>query len=102
MVIGAYTARTEDYDSKNMAYILTFVVLEKYRKLKIGSEMMRNLEKELKEAGDVKGIYLHVHVKNETAIGFYKKMGFTEKEKLMQYYRSIDEPHALVLVKLLD
>ena len=32
-----------------MAYILTFIVLEKYRKLKIGSEMILEMERSLRE-----------------------------------------------------
>jgi hypothetical protein len=37
IIIGSFTTRVEPYDNKNMAYILTFVVLETYRKMKIGS-----------------------------------------------------------------
>lgn len=48
IIIGAFTVRTEDYEGKNMAYILTFIVLEKYRKLKIGSEMILEMERSLR------------------------------------------------------
>jgi ribosomal protein S18 acetylase RimI-like enzyme len=44
-VIGAYTVRIEDYKEKKHAYILTFGVLEPYRKYGIGKQMMDNLEK---------------------------------------------------------
>ena len=95
-----------------MAYILTFIVLEKYRKLKIGSQMIAEMERTLKGEGEqerekdkgkekekVDGIYLHVHVVNESAISFYKKQGFVEHKRLDNYYKTIDQPHALVLVK---
>ena len=42
--IGAYTIRLEDYKEQLHAYILTFVVLEPYRKYGIGRQMMANME----------------------------------------------------------
>lgn len=47
IAIGAYTVRVEEYKQQQHAYILTFVVLEPYRKYGIGKQMMANLEKEL-------------------------------------------------------
>ncbi len=47
IVIGAYTVRLQDYKQKKHAYILTFGVLEPYRKYGIGRQMMANLEKQL-------------------------------------------------------
>ena len=44
IVIGAYTVRLEDYQQQLHAYILTFVVLEPYRKYNIGRQMMKQLE----------------------------------------------------------
>jgi hypothetical protein len=40
IMIGSYTVRVEDYEGVQAAYILTFVVLEPYRKFKIGTKMM--------------------------------------------------------------
>lgn len=48
MVIGAYTVRIEDYKEQKHAYILTFGVLEPYRKHKVGYKMMEELEREVK------------------------------------------------------
>lgn len=43
IVIGSYTVRVEDYKEQPHAYILTFVVLEPYRKCGIGKQMMVQL-----------------------------------------------------------
>ena len=45
IAIGAYTTRVEDFKGEKHAYILTFSVLEPYRKFGVGRQMMENLEK---------------------------------------------------------
>jgi ribosomal protein S18 acetylase RimI-like enzyme len=64
IVIGAYTVRLEDFKGKKHAYILTFGVLEPYRKYGIGRQMMEQLEKDIRDNSDADGIYLHMHVLN--------------------------------------
>ncbi len=99
IVIGGYTTRIEDYKEQKHAYILTFGVLEPYRKYGIGRQMMVNLEKELAEKSDVVGIYLHMHVLNEVGLKFYKSCDFKVDERLDNYYTDLEEPHCLVLRK---
>lgn len=76
IVIGGYTIRVEDYKEQKHAYILTFVVLEPYRKYGIGKQMMAQLEKDLAEKSDVVAIYLHMHVINEVGLKFYLACDF--------------------------
>lgn len=97
--IAAYTVRVEDYKERPHAYILTFVVLEPYRKYGIGKQMMANLEKELSEKSEVAGVYLHMHVLNKVGLKFYKACGFEEAERLENYYTDLEEPHCLILRK---
>jgi len=99
IVIGAYTVRLEDYKEQLHAYILTFVVLEPYRKYGIGRQMMNHLEKELAEKSEAKGIYLHMHVVNQVGQKFYLSCGFEVDERLDNYYTDLEEPHCLILRK---
>lgn len=82
ILIGCYTVRIEDYEGVSAAYILTFVLLEPYRKLKIGTRMMANLEQEIRKVAGVKCIYLHMHVQNEIGKRFYEKCGFRVEKRL--------------------
>lgn len=99
IVIGAYTVRLEDYKDQKHAYILTFGVLEPYRKYGIGRQMMTALEKDLAERSDAKGIYLHMHVLNEVGMKFYQSCGYEIAEKLENYYTDLEEPHCYILLK---
>lgn len=98
-MIGCYTVRIEDYEGVPAAYILTFVVLEPYRKYKIGSKMMENLEADIRKQKHVKCIYLHMHVKNEVGNQFYQRCGFNVDKRLDNYYTDLEEPHCFILKK---
>jgi|JI6StandDraft_1071083.scaffolds.fasta_scaffold05211_4 ribosomal protein S18 acetylase RimI-like enzyme len=102
IMIGCYTVRIEDYEGVQAAYILTFVVLEPYRKCKIGTRMMENLEKDIRKLKDVKCIYLHMHVQNEVGKRFYDKCGFRVEKRLDNYYTNLEEPHCFILRKDLN
>ncbi|CAM6002308.1 unnamed protein product [Sphagnum balticum] len=90
IVIGAYTVRLEDYKEKKHAYILTFGVLEPYRKYGIGRQMMEYLEKELTDKSEAAGIYLHMHVLNVIGKNFYESCGFIVDERLDNYYTDLE------------
>lgn len=65
IVIGSYSTRIEEFKGEPHAYVLTFGVLEPYRKYNVGRQMMDNMEKDIKEKHpEVKAIYLHMHVIN--------------------------------------
>jgi ribosomal protein S18 acetylase RimI-like enzyme len=89
IMIGCYTVRVEDYEGVQAAYILTFVVLEPYRKFKIGTKMMENLENDIRKVKDVKCIYLHMHVQNQVGRQFYERCGFKIEKRLDNYYTDL-------------
>jgi ribosomal protein S18 acetylase RimI-like enzyme len=98
-MIGCYTVRVEDYEGVQAAYILTFVVLEPYRKFRIGTKMMEELERTVRSRGDVSCVYLHMHVRNEMGRGFYQNCGFRIEKRLDNYYTDLEEPHCYILRK---
>ena len=82
-------------------YMLTFGVLQPYRKFGVGTQLLEELLKLAMEDKKIKSIYLHVQISNETAINFYKKHGFQVIEQLDDYYQDIDPPHCFYLKKML-
>lgn len=81
--------------------MLTFGVLKDYRKYSIGTQIINELFRMAKEDPEIKSIYLHVQISNETAINFYKNCGFEVIEKIENYYQDIDPPHCFYLKKYL-
>ena len=66
-------------------HLLNFAVHPKYRRMGIGSALLRSLEKLAKKKG-VKEIYLEVEEDNFAAISLYEKMGFKKKKIIKKYY----------------
>ncbi|KAG4087745.1 acyl-CoA N-acyltransferase [Neocallimastix lanati (nom. inval.)] len=67
-------------------YIMAIAVLEPYQSLSIGSRLMSYIIKYCENDKSISSINLHVHVKNDKAIKFYKKYGFYQKEFIKDYY----------------
>lgn len=99
IVVGGLICREETKDNEQTLYILTFGVLESYRKHGIGVQLFDELMNMAKKDPALKKIYLHVQISNETAIRFYKNVGFEEVEKIENYYQDIDPPHCFYLRK---
>lgn len=99
IVVGGLICREEPKDNEKTLYILTFGVLENYRKNGIGSQLFDELMNSAKKDPEIKKIYLHVQISNEKAIKFYQNVGFEIAEKIENYYQDIDPPHCLYLRK---
>ena len=99
IVVGGLICREEMKDDEKTLYILTFGVLEPYRKHGIGVKLFEELLASAKKDNEIKKIYLHVQISNETAIRFYQKVGFEVVEKIENYYQDIDPPHCFYLRK---
>ena len=67
-------------------HIMSIGVLEKYRKLKIGTELINKIKINFLN----KSISLNVQESNEVAINFYIKNGFKVNELLKNYYMTLD------------
>ena len=99
IVVGGLICREEPKDDEKTLYILTFGVLEPYRKHGIGIQLFEELMNSAKKDPELKKIYLHVQISNETALRFYQNVGFEVVEKLENYYQDIDPPHCFYLRK---
>ncbi|MDH5541605.1 MAG: GNAT family N-acetyltransferase [Nitrospinota bacterium] len=72
-------------ERNNSGQIVTIDVLPAHRKRGIGRKLMELAENSLSEAG-VKTIKLQSAVDNSVAISFYKKLDYTQKGLLKNYY----------------
>ena len=75
---------------RNVGRILTLDVLPEARGFGLGSRLMQACEARLRNAG-CKQVFLETSVKNDAAIGLYRKLGYDILRTLPLYYAS----HAL-------
>lgn len=100
VVVGAVCCRIENVDSERRLYIMTLGCLFTYRRLGIGTTLLKHvLDYAFKKGID--NIYLHVQINNTGAIDFYKKFGFEIVDTKEDYYKRIEPSSALVLKKQL-
>lgn len=85
----------------NCMYIESFAVLEKYRNLGIGSELLSWVIKETKNRY-IHEIIVHVQASNEKVIDWYLKKGFRKQDLVKDYYKEqgLESPDAYILTLL--
>merc|ERR1712156_91221 len=105
VVVGAVccridnTAAEEGKPSKKKLYIMTLGCLAPYRRLGIGTHMLKHVMEIVEKDGNYDSIVLHVQVNNDTALSFYKNFGFEIVETKEAYYKRIEPADAHVLEK---
>lgn len=97
--VGSITCRVEKTLGGRRLYILTLGVLAPYRRLGIGSKLMKSVLDLCDQEEDFLDVYLHVQVNNEEALRFYEKFRFEVRETIRNYYRRIDPPDCHLLSK---
>ena len=70
----------------NCVYIMTIGVLDEYRKLHIGSNLVKIIFEQALLDNLCIGVYLDVVCYNKTAMIFYEKNGFKKVSKIKNYY----------------
>jgi ribosomal protein S18 acetylase RimI-like enzyme len=76
--------------SAKIAHIITLDVLEPYRRLGVGTELLRAAEQAASSHG-VQRIYLETATTNKAAIALWKKHGYREFAVVVNYYgRGLD------------
>lgn len=99
IVVGAVCCREDKTDGQRRLYIMTLGCLAPYRRLGIGSVMLKHVLDICETEGNYDNIYLHVQVNNDSAIAFYDRFGFEIVEKKENYYKRIEPADAYVLQK---
>ena len=72
--------------SYNCVYIMTIGVLDEFRKLHIGSNLVKHIIDIAMWEYLCVGVYLDVIVYNQSAINFYEKNGFKKVSTIKNYY----------------
>lgn len=103
IMVGAVCCRIDTTDpNARRLYIMTLGCLASYRRLGIGTEMVKHvLDYVSSKDSNFDSIFLHVQVNNQDAIEFYQKFGFKILETRKNYYKRIEPPDAHVLSKSL-
>jgi ribosomal protein S18 acetylase RimI-like enzyme len=70
-------------------YIMTLGVLASYRRLGIGTALLKYVFDYCAKDTTIQGIYLHVQTNNTEALKFYEKFGFEIINTSKDYYRNI-------------
>lgn len=100
-LVGAISARIDPNHPRRL-YIMTLAVLAAYRGRGIGSQLLQSLLDYCESHPDIDDVILHVQTSNTDAIRFYtERFGFTQGERIENYYKRIDPPHCYVVYKKL-
>ncbi|ORZ14653.1 acyl-CoA N-acyltransferase [Absidia repens] len=99
--VGSVCCRKDATENgKNSVYIMTLGVLEPYRRLGLGDQLLEHILMEAgKEENAVNSVYLHVQINNDAAVAFYKKHGFEVVRTDKDYYKDVEPKDAFVLEK---
>ncbi|MEM4559736.1 MAG: N-acetyltransferase [Acidilobaceae archaeon] len=82
-----------------VGHLVSIAVRAPYRRMGIGSKLLEETIRVLREVYNVDSIYLEVRVSNEPAIRLYEKFGFKKARIIKGYYS--DGEDAYIMVKRL-
>ncbi|CAM6084243.1 unnamed protein product [Calypogeia fissa] len=103
LCVGSLACRLEKKEGSTgvRLYIMTLGVLAPYRRIGIGSKLLRKTLEQCKEDPNIVEVYLHVQTNNDEAIEFYKKYDFEITDTIQNYYKRLEPPDCYVLSKTL-
>ena len=82
---------------QDAALVYAIGVLEDYRRLGIGTLLIKEIIKNLKNYSHVKELYLHVQESNTGAYKFYNQLGFKFVKTIKKFYSWGENAHQLTL-----
>ncbi|KAL2643976.1 hypothetical protein R1flu_011563 [Riccia fluitans] len=105
LCVGSIACRLEKKEGGGgvRLYIMTLGVLAPYRRMGIGSKLLRKTLEQCEQQTEspIMEVYLHVQTNNDAAIEFYKKFNFEITEEIKNYYKHLEPPDCFVLSKTL-
>ena len=99
ILVGAICCRLEKRADSSKLYIMTLGVLAPYRSCGIGSKLLQAALEEADQDGSIDEVYLHVQTSNQDALEFYRRVGFEQREKILNYYKRIEPPDCWVMAR---
>ncbi|KHN84632.1 N-alpha-acetyltransferase 50 [Toxocara canis] len=99
IVVGGVCCRIDVEEGVKRLYIMTLGTLAPYRRLGIGTLLLKHVIALCEKDPSIDNIYLHVQVNNESALDFYKRFGFEIVGTAEKYYKRIEPDSAYILVK---
>lgn len=91
-IVGFVIVREKDVSAGE---IVTIDIDARYRRQKIGTELLAFAEEKMKDAGLMRSI-LQVDTSNTGAITFYTRRGYKKKKHLKNYYRQNRDAYEMV------
>jgi ribosomal-protein-alanine N-acetyltransferase len=95
-IIGFIAGEIDENDN-NLGRLITIEVDPELQSHHIGSKLILQFEKNLKDYYSIQNIELQVHSLNEVAISFYQKHNYIQVKKLRNYYARGE--HAILMRK---
>jgi len=81
---------------RRVGHIVSIAVKPNYRRLGIGSSLIKKAMDALKNVYGCEYVYLEVRVSNIVAIKFYEKLGFRISREVSGYYRDGESAYIMV------
>ncbi|MEB2836642.1 MAG: GNAT family N-acetyltransferase [Desulfurococcales archaeon] len=89
--------RPRSPDVGRVGHLVSIAVLEEYRGRGIGSALLEETIRVMREVYDVESVYLEVRVSNDIAIRLYEKYGFVKARRVKGYYMDGEDAYIMVL-----
>ena len=84
-------------EPKKAGHLVSIAVLREYRGRGIGSALLAETIRVMRDNYKVDSIFLEVRVSNTPAINLYKKFGFRVVRRIPHYYRDGEDAYVMVL-----
>jgi len=88
-------SKIDRFKLKKVGHIVSIAVLPEYRRMHIGTSLMKCAMDALKHEYDCYEVYLEVRVSNEPAITMYEKLGFQKVEVQTHYYMDGEDAYVM-------